>query len=745
MKILNLILTFCILNYCFADISDECSTQFEQALKSTCTNINTNCKFSDFDQRCITIGSCGSGSGNAGTCSSIIPSSYNEKKCQYSATNGCEEVKKECKDYNKLTDGNIITGDTCSSLSPGSATGGRCALDNNDDCNIHYNDCTNSRLSDYDKCTKNIPSDLARECTWVTGSSTCQSVKRKCDHYLKELATSQNYCGGLDLIDSAKKCIYLNNACSESYPTCREYGTDRSTCDQKMPLNSDRNAYDFSRKCQFNINNNECEEVPRKCRDYNSLYGDNKDRCLNTLKPEDSNKHCIYDEESDDCYEWYTSCQVYNDNEIEKNRNDCERIILSDVNKRCVFIMEEDKCIEENIYKDCKEYKGSDKKVCESIISPKTNLHCFLEKDLTCNERTFHCSEAQNVFDCLIYAKPSDNNKKCAYYNECYETYKGCEDLEFKGSSQCSRLDIINGQTCYYGEEKCKSKQKKCTEALTEEECEMIQTSGVSDPDKKICYYGIDYTWSSSSKRCFENYKYCSDYRGTDDDICKSILPYDESGNNIDYAYKCEIKDNEVGCEKVPKECTDASSNKILCDLISPVINDNRVKYCAYYGGQCVEHYKTCNDVNEEENVANIQSKCSSNIPKEYLNTQCEFNNGKCEDKKKCDAFNRRDYRNLCINISPNCKYDSSSKTCTKDVKTCGKIKFYADSSSNEAICKATNATNANKICVLKDDKSGCEEVWKEDFPITKANAVSSSEMPIQKIGLILVLVSLLF
>lgn len=751
MKKLNLILAFCILNYCLADTSDECSNQFQQALQSTCTTINTNCRFTEPNKKCFELSSCSSGNNDQDTCLKIIPSA-NDEKCTYDpGTKVCSQVKKECNEYNTLQINTVttkITGDKCSTLSPGTGTGIRCALDNNDVCGIHQNNCNNfDRIS----CPNNIPSNSAKECSWVTesGSSSCQEVPRKCNNYLKEFATSQDYCDDLETSDPNKKCIYLDGKCSESYPTCREYGIDSITCSTKWPLTSNNKAYDFSKKCKFNTNDNICEAVSRKCADYQPLYGDDKNKCLNTLQPEDSNKHCIYDEENDSCYEWYTSCQTYNDNEIEKSRNGCEKIILSDVNKRCVYIVEEDKCIEENIYKDCKDYKGSDKKVCESIISPKTNSHCVLEKDLTCNERTFHCSEAHNVFDCLIYAKPSDSNKKCAYNSGCYETYKGCEDFEYKNENQCNNLDIINGQNCYYESEKCKSKQKKCIEASTEEECGMIKTSGVSDPDKKICYYGYDYSWSSSTKRCFEQYKYCSDYRGGIDNVCEHIQPYDESGNNIDYAYKCEIKSSSVGCEKVPKECKDAGSNKILCDLISPVINDNRIKYCLYYEGSCIEKYKTCNDVNEESD-SDIPSKCNSNIPKEYLNTECEVsydNNGKpkCEDKKRCVAFNSRDYQNLCINISPNCTYDSSDITCTTNVRTCGNIKFYTENSNNEAICKATEATNVNKICVLRDDRSGCEEVWKEDFTITKANVVSSSQTLIQKIGFILVLVSLLF
>ena len=60
--------------------------------------------------------------------------------------------------------------------------------------------------------------------------------------------------------------------------------------------------------------------------------------------------------------------------------------------------------------------------------------------------------------------------------------------------------------------------------------------TGVSDPDRRVCDY------SESSSTCFENYKYCSDYRGNNRTFCRNIKPYDELGNNIDIRYKCKYE-----------------------------------------------------------------------------------------------------------------------------------------------------------------------------------------------------------
>ena len=80
-----------------------------------------------------------------------------------------------------------------------------------------------------------------------------------------------------------------------------------------------------------------------------------------------------------------------------------------------VEIKEKHKCEEGNVYNNCNEYKGSDKKICENILSPKRNSYCVLDKDSVCKEREFYCPEAHDRYECLIYAKPTDNNKKCVW------------------------------------------------------------------------------------------------------------------------------------------------------------------------------------------------------------------------------------------------------------------------------------------------------------------------------------------
>ena len=174
-----------------------------------------------------------------------------------------------------------------------------------------------------------------------------------------------------------------------------------------------------------------------------------------------------------------------------------------------------------------------------------------LEKDRKCIERTFNCTEASNEEDCLYYAKPQDSRKICVYNSDkCYEVYKNCEDyFQTEPSNQCSDLKLYNGKSCYLdSNSRCRSSDKTCSQAHNEDECKLIAETGVSDPDKKVCDY-VKYT-GDPSEHCVENYKYCSDYRGTDSDICTYIKPYDESGKNIDITSKC-VYTTGIGCDLV--------------------------------------------------------------------------------------------------------------------------------------------------------------------------------------------------
>lgn len=766
MKTESFILLFCLLSICFTqDSENQCETQFRSILETKCLGLGSSCAFNTANKKCLPISSC---SGKSETdCPNTIPSDYHKKKCEYDrGTSSCNEVNKVCSDYNIAGDGNAILGDECSSLTKVNGQGDRCYyshLYNNlgysRTCSTHYNSCNSLSDKTQTKCEANIPSDLTKKCIW--NSNQCVETNRTCteSQYLYDWANKDN-CKKLEVSDGAS-CIYVQNGgCIDAYP-CSYWNNNQAICESQTPLNDAGDDYDYLYRCKYNTANNKCEKVRKTCDEYNDPLLLNGGALCPDFLPEDSaNKKCVYSS-SGSCIEQYKTCQLYDENYADKSRAECEGLKLDDPNKKCVYIKEKHKCEEGNVYNNCNEYKGSDRKICERILSPKRNSYCVLDKDSVCKERDFFCVEAYDRYDCLIYAKPTDDTKKCVWDNNlCIEQYKGCEDYVEKRSNSetiCGGLEVYNGKKCYYNSDKCTSKNKICSEATSKEECKLIEKTGVSDPDRKYC----EWYSTSTGSYCRENYKYCSDYRPTTssrnptiESTCEDIKPYNPETNTLDLAYKCAVKDSKVGCEKVPKDCTDAGTNQILCNLISPLIKDNRIKYCAFIQGNCEEHYKTCELVDGEQ--SNFNSLCDNNIPEgDYFAGICyhfSLNNKNICQKKStsfCNLFNTNAYQDLCLSINPNCSYSSGS--CYYDnTKSCNDIKFYTQDDNNKAICEAIKLSDEDKICVLKEDKSGCEEVYRESIPFIYAdnansNSNSAFKFNVDGMQIILILLSLLF
>ena len=732
MKKLYLILILCIIGYCFTQETGECSSNFENIIKQRCESINS-CTFTDYQKNCIKIETDCSKGTDASSCSKIIPTNYHLKKCTYSTE--CTLVDKKCADYNKA--GTIeINGDTCTSLKTGLGDGTRCDLSySEEDCMPHFGDCTS--LSNEQACNANIPSEPKKKCQWSPPGSTpgtCEKVDRYCkDHYY---GITQAICSELNPSVTGLTCFYSDGKCQEAYDTCGKYNS--AQCEGQTPLNSGKTAFDFTQKCYLN-SDNACVSRARKCLEY---YDDDATICPR-LTAEDTNKKCVYNPEhgSNDpsCHEVYTSCQLYNDNEMQKTREVCEGINLTDENKKCIYIREIDKCMESEIYKTCDGYKGTDRYICESIESESSHAKCVLDKDLTCKERAFHCSEAFTEEDCHFYAKASADNKMCIFNSGvCYEVYKSCEDFTEIDETECENLVLYNGKKCVFQSNRCISKDKVCNEATTQDECKLIEKSGVSDPERKKCEY--------IGSQCKENYKYCSDYRkingGTD---CTQIKPYDETGTYIDITSKCAIDDYGL-CQRISKDCPAANGNPIQCSLLSTKIKDNNKKFCAYIGSSCVKYYKNCEDI---EITASTQNLCTGNKPKDYLNSQCEVEvkSGEysCVTKKTCDSFNKDNYVNECYGIHSNCTYESSY--CEgNEIHFCDDMVFFTEREDNETICNSLETTSPNKICTFSKGTSKCEEKFK-DRDITSETPSqdnNSSEFLTKGIQFIMILLFLL-
>ena len=755
MKKTQLIFILILFGYCLAqETSDICATEFSDRIKQKCEDIHSSCVLTHY-LGCISkkANTCSEGDNDSVLCNTkLYPDNYPSKKCVYNTINNRCEIKNTiCNDFNTKLDSTLRKGNRtlCSQFTE-TTTGKKCILETDGvTCKSHYTSCTNSNLDDQTKCEANIPESYNKQCVWITpttGSPKCDETERICNVSLSNV--NEDECHSLNAADDTKqKCVYNNGVCYQKYIKCENIPspTSQASCNVlEHPLESKGTYYDYDYryKCIFKeaSGTDPAQCVPESiyCKDYS---GNDASICIQH-QAKDTSKRCVYGPVENSgivsykCYEEYKTCGSYTDNKIDTDKNGCTGIKLLEKNEKCVYIEEEDTCKTQSslTYSSCEDYTGNSKRVCESIVlSPTNSSYCILDKDMKCKERPLFCEEAIGDEQCLKIAKANDTNRRCAYNydnGKCYEEYIRCEDWpqntnsgssSISGSTYCSDIKLFNGKKCksetINGITRCYSDFKICRDAKTEEECKLIAKTGVTDPERKVC------AWFGT---CIETFKYCSDYRGICGYTCKTfcenkIKPYDESGENIDIRFKC-VYDNDIGCQRDKVDCEDAT-NPIECDLFSNYIKDSEKRHCVYYNGGCHKHSRKCQDVEGDS------SKCKNNIIDNYIINACDYDNNKCVENNDCGekaTAIMSDYKEmLCKKINPNCTYSSGECKYTEE-NTCEDIKFYSNETDNKETCEKMVATDPRKKCTLKEDLSGCEEVYRELEFSTASNSYST-------------------
>jgi hypothetical protein len=740
MKTLKLLLVFAIFSYCFTDAID-CEHEFEELLKQKCNEI-PSCSYNPNDpsNRCVQTHDCNTATSST-DCLRSNPSNYLTHKCEYvtsaTGTSGvCQPTQRLCEDYSN----NGIIGDDCTLLSAKYPDKQRCILTYSSSptkCKGHYNKCEDVDISGTDaanNCNNNIPTNFKEKCNYNSGTSpSCGKVDRYCSNgdetfvnYFGKEKCSQLSLPGDETEKSKKKCLYNGNRCEERYKKC-QYQSGLYNCNNYIPLKDDESDYNYTAICEYNYDSSICEARKRKCSEYTAIPTKllNEATC-DELETSQTYYRCAYNEKDQKCEEQYDGCDKYITNKVETDRNDCEKIVLRDKTKKCVYIQKEDKCITKDIYSKCGDYLGNDKKICESILSSDNNQYCILDKDTNCTEKPINCTEAHGDKEkCLKIAKSTENNKRCAYKSgKCYDEYLRCEDYLGDDYSECRSINLYDGKKCEWetisgtiGTQRCRSSFKTCDDATTKEECKLIFKTGVTDPERRVC------DWNENTNKCFENYKYCSDYRGTSTSFCAGIKPYDESGDNVDIGFKCSLHETDVGCQKIPVKCEDAKDSRSLCESYSQYIKDSDKKFCVYNSGltsgqRCYSQYRKCEYIQHPQEIGS----CPGNIIEGYIKDACTVKDSKCVTKSEHDD-------NICMNlastynlnkdyfvkrINPNCSIPSSTSKFEYKENTCSQVTFYTNSTENKDICENMIPSLPYKKCTLKEDGSSCEEVYKE-------------------------------
>ena len=127
------------------------------------------------------------------------------------------------------------------------------------------------------------------------------------------------------------------------------------------------------------------------------------------------------------------------------------------------------------------------------------------------------------------------------------------------------------------------------------------------------------------------------------------------------------------------------------------------------------------------------------------------MDNTKCIRKNECTSFDINSYQQLCKEINSNCSYDSANHICeTITTKKCEDIVFYKENEGNEEFCKSITPSLPYKICSLKEDKSGCEEIYRDSIyprpgsPTQSDGGDTSSGLMMKDIHILMILLCLL-
>ena len=271
----------------------------------------------------------------------------------------------------------------------------------NDQCTTQYRYCyayeevvTDEKQRKKEECESIVTDSIYETCYFDENKKKCKSKYLPCSSYK---GNSSYECQQFSAEDDDSDCYLVDGKCIEQkkydYKYCYEYyGEDKSICESIQPrMTSYPSNYDYSKKCVYNAEEEECQEKQKTCSEARNPL-----ECV-YINPSNSDKKCIYKDNS--CVEQYKTCELYASSGETIDQNKCESIVLEDSKSKCTY---------------------------------STN---------TCKTETKKCSDfkLELLQSSCYYLSPSDDTKKCTYSgNTCTTTdKKTC--LELFGSKDATK------------------------------------------------------------------------------------------------------------------------------------------------------------------------------------------------------------------------------------------------------------------------------------------------------------------
>ncbi len=387
----------------------------------------------------------------------------------------------------------------------------------------------------------------------------------------------------------------------------------------------------------------------------------------------------------------------------------------------------------------------------------KADQPCKEEKK--CNEATEGTSDdecsnyvvAENGDDYKCVKKLSPSTTGCEERQLCDKVLKGevtCGNYPVKDKTthKCvARVAGDEGIDTYA----CKEKELTCTEGTDADKCGDYPIEG-NDGTKK-CIKNTDKTPETICK--VEALSACELKSSgvTKDDECSKLAVEEEgkqicqrNGDKCELVYYCNyaVPKADTGCNNYPKEDNDKvcqkKSGENLCEEVekssatttcgqetdpekcSTYIQEDVTKKCSPISDAnageitCEVKTKNCNEVT----TGAVEGTCGNLPVSDDSKYKCQLDGTACKeveiedetrtcstetDKTKCGTYTPTDITKKCVENTD----ETPATVCKEEAKSCSEI----GEGANNEICGKINLEDEFKICRLKSDESGCEEV----------------------------------
>ena len=479
------------------------------------------------------------------------------------------------------------------------------------------------------------------------------------------------------LSDKTKTCRYKYKQCICDKIQC----SDLDTKDKCENYYIDQM---FSQICVYD-NEKGCIQQKKLCSDWSALYG--RDYCASFAAPR-SNTH---------------TCR-YNNGQCFENLGICSDVLMPFSDERDTRLRCETIIPNEDNYKYLLDYNGGPGQYCKKVEV---------------------CSTATTQEQCESMILPERSRRyKCVFENGVCKTIKQyenyCPTLKTKEACEAN-IPISDLEKCVYDSTRgCIAERKPCSDWKKyfhhERDYGMCRYLFGSKKPGYECRY-VNGECVERLGDCYESFQYTD----LSKEACESIIPLNTEYDKCSYFYM----NGKDDCHAERKLCTEDIPKYALYRCKERKTKNSEM-VCIPDGEKCVESYGKCENYKTNVNKAKCESIKPYNDLGKYV---CIYQNNLCVSKSWYELEQQK-FKAQCESIkyreNEYCSFVNDE--CIQPEKNCLDIKSINEDLTEE-ICKEGKLSDPEKVCVLKDDKKGCEEkiISIKTTTINKSNEIGEN------------------